>query len=198
MAELTSALRAGREVSTPAAVVARFAAAAESAGLIEVAYTTYDAPFGPLVLGGTAIGLVRLAFDPAETVVEDLAARLSPRVLSLPARFDVVRRQLDEYFAGSRRNFDVAVDLQLAGSAFRRSVLAAAEAIPYGQVRTYREVARAAGSPAAVRAVGSALGANPVCVVVPCHRVLRSDGSISGYAGGPDRKDFLLHLEGAR
>jgi methylated-DNA-[protein]-cysteine S-methyltransferase len=198
MADMTAAIARGREVAPSQELLARFGAAAEAEGLLDVAYTTYDAPFGPLVLGGTPEGLVRLAFDPVDVVVEDLSERVSPRVLASPGRFDRVRRQLDEYFAGSRQRFDIPIDLQLAGTAFRRAVLAAAEAIPYGQVRSYGEVARSAGNPAAVRAVGSALGANPVCVVVPCHRVLRSDGSISGYAGGPERKDFLLRLEGAR
>ena len=198
MADLKAALKAAGRIDAPAGLRARLAQAAESAGLLDVAYTTYDAPFGPLVLAGTPMGLVRLAFESVEVVVEDLSVRVSPRVLATSSRLDVVRRQLDEYFAGTRTSFDLALDLQLAGSAFRRAVLAAADAIPYGQVRSYREVATTAGSPAAVRAVGSALGANPVCVVVPCHRVLRSDGSISGYAGGPDKKDYLLHLEGVR
>lgn len=198
MADVTDVLRAGAMVTAPTGLGDRFAAAAQSAGLVDVAYTTYDAPFGLLVLAGTSLGLVRLAFDPVEAVVGDLSARLSPRVLSAPHRFDGVRRQLDEYFAGQRTSFDIEVDLALAGSDFRRAVLAAAAAIPYGQVRSYSDVARSAGSPAAVRAVGSALGANPVCVVLPCHRVLRSDGRVSGYAGGPERKDFLLRLEGAR
>jgi len=191
-------LRLRRETGTPDALVAAFAAAAESDGLLDVAYTTYDAPFGRLVLGATPLGLVRVAFDPVDDVVADLSTRLSPRILLAPGRLDAVRRQLDEYFAGARRVFAVDLDLRLAGSAFRRAVLAAADAIPYGQVRSYTEVARSAGNPAAVRAVGTALGANPVCVVVPCHRVLRADGSISGYAGGADNKGYLLHLEGAR
>jgi methylated-DNA-[protein]-cysteine S-methyltransferase len=195
MADVTTTLIAAGRVPVPDDLTVRFAAAAGDAGLVDVAYTTYDAPFGPLVLGATDAGLVRLSFDPVDDVVADLAARLSPRVVGAPARLDGVRRQLDEYFGGSRRVFDIQVDLALAGTAFRRSVLAAADAIPYGEVRSYRDIARSAGSPAAVRAVGSALGANPVCVVVPCHRVLRSDGSISGYAGGPERKEFLLRLE---
>lgn len=197
MADVIKALTAGRDVSVPADLAARFARTAERASLVDVAYTTYDAPFGPLVLGATTAGLVRLSFDPVDDVLAELAARVSPRLLAAPTRLDAVRRQLDDYFAGTRRSFDLAVDLTLAGTAFRRSVLAAAGAIPYGEVRSYGEVARSTGSPAAVRAVGSALGANPVCVVVPCHRVLRSDGSISGYAGGPDRKEFLLRLEGS-
>lgn len=197
MADMTAAFAPAREVAAPDSLAERFAAAAERAGLIDVAYATYDAPFGQIVLGGTEKGLVRLAFAPVESVVEDLAARVSPRVLRAPARLDGVRRELDEYFAGTRSTFEVDVDLRLAGSDFRRSVLAAADAIPYGEVRTYGDVARVAGNAGAVRAVGTALGANPVCIVVPCHRVLRSDGTIGGYAGGPERKNFLLHLEGA-
>lgn len=197
MADVIRALESGRVPTAPVALLARFTSAADAAGLLDVAYMTYDAPFGPLVLGATAAGLVRVAFDPVEKVVCDLSVLVSPRVLSAPDRFDGVRRQLDEYFTGTRTAFAVDLDMRLAGSAFRRAVLAAADTIPYGQVRSYREVALAAGSPAAVRAVGSALGANPICVVVPCHRVLRSDGSISGYAGGPDRKRYLLHLESA-
>jgi methylated-DNA-[protein]-cysteine S-methyltransferase len=184
--------------SAPSDVIARFAARAEAASLIDIAFTTYDAPFGPLVLAGTDLGLVRLSFDAPDSVVDDLSSKLSPRVLALPARFDAVRRQLDEYFAGRRRAFDVPIDLALAPTPFRRAVLDAAAAIPFGQTRSYADVARETGSAGAVRAVGSALGANPVCVIVPCHRVVRSDGSLSGYAGGPERKDFLLHLEGSR
>lgn len=198
MADVTDTLRAGREIAAPDALVRAFTAAAESEGLLDVAYATYDAPFGTLVLGATPLGLVRVAFDPVDKVVAELSTRLSPRILLAPGRLDVVRRQLDEYFAGARRLFQLDIDMRLAGSAFRRAVLTAADAIPYGQVRTYTEVAASAGNRAAVRAVGTALGANPVCVVVPCHRVLRSDGTISGYAGGADKKDYLLHLEGAR
>ena len=195
MAAVTGSVQQALEWRTPARLAAAFATRADSAALIDVAYSTYDAPFGPLVLGGTPQGLVRLAFDPVDVVVEELAARVSPRVLALASRFDVIRRQLDEYFAGRRKAFDIPIDRQLTGSAFRQAVLGAADAIPYGSVSTYSEIAWAAGNSAAVRAVGSALGANPVCIVVPCHRVLRSDGSISGYAGGPERKAFLLRLE---
>jgi len=198
MADVIDTLRAGRRIGPPDALVAAFAAAAESEGLLDVAYATYDAPFGRLVLGATPLGLVRLAFDHVDDVVAELSSRVSPRILLAPGRLDVVRRQLDEYFAGARRMFELDLDMRLAGSAFRRAVLAAAEAIPYGQVRSYTEVAATAGNQGALRAVGTALGANPVCVVVPCHRVLRSDGTISGYAGGADKKDYLLHLEGAR
>lgn len=195
MADVTAALESGRDLRAPDDVAARFTALAEQAGLVDVGYTTYDAPFGSLVLGGTPAGLVRVAFDPVDVVVDELSTRVSARVLAAPQRFDAVRRQLDEYFAGTRRRFDVPIDLQLVRSDFRRSVLAVADSIPYGSVLSYSEVARGAGSPAAVRAVGSALGANPVCLVIPCHRVLRSDGSISGYAGGAATKDFLLQHE---
>ncbi|MEO6715193.1 MAG: methylated-DNA--[protein]-cysteine S-methyltransferase [Mycobacteriales bacterium] len=195
MADLTRVLAAGSRTVAPAALPARFAVAAAAAGLLDVGYATYDAPFGSLVLGATTTGLVRVAFDPLDAVLLDLSARLSPRLLAAPARLDGVRRELDEYFAGTRSSFEVAIDLTLARTPFQKSVLAAADAIPYGQVRSYSDVTRSTGRPAAVRAVGSALGANPVCIVVPCHRVLRSDGTVSGYAGGPERKEFLLRLE---
>jgi methylated-DNA-[protein]-cysteine S-methyltransferase len=188
----------GADVRTPIDLVSRFASRANDAKLVDVAYTTYDAPFGTLVLADSVRGLVRLAFDPVDEVVEDVSRRLSPRVLELPAHLDAIRRELDEYFGGHRRAFDVPVDLALATTPFRRAVLDAANAIPFGRTRSYADIAREAGSSGAVRAVGSALGANPVCIVVPCHRVVRSDGSTSGYAGGSERKEYLLRLEGAR
>jgi methylated-DNA-[protein]-cysteine S-methyltransferase len=178
-------------------LVERFLRRAEDEQLVDVAWTTYDAPFGPLVLSGTGRGLVRVSFQPVDAVLEELARKVSPRVLAVPRRLDDTRRQLDEYFAGARRDFDLTVDWTLVGTAFRRAVLDAAAHIPYGQVRSYREVAREAGNEKAVRATGSALGNNPVCIVVPCHRVLRGDGSIGDYAGGPERKAWLLGLERA-
>jgi methylated-DNA-[protein]-cysteine S-methyltransferase len=178
-------------------LVERFLRRATEEDLVDVAYTTYDAPFGPLVLGRTERGLVRVSFQPVAPVLEELARKVSPRVLSAPGRLDAVRRQLDEYFAGRRQHFDVALDWSLVGTAFRRAILDAAARIPYGQVRSYRDVAREAGNEKAVRAAGSALGANPVCIVVPCHRVLRSDGTVGDYGGGPERKAYLLDLERA-
>ncbi len=176
----------------------RLAAEAESDGLLDVAYRTVDSPVGPLLLAATPQGVVRIGFptfDPDE-VLQELATRVSPRVLRAPARLDRVATELDEYFAGRRRVFDVPVDLRLA-TGFRLGVLHHLPQIGYGQTESYAEVARAAGSPRAVRAVGTACALNPVPLVVPCHRVVRSDGSIGQYAGGPEVKQMLLNLEAA-
>ena len=171
---------------------------AEAAGLLDVAYRDLDSPLGPLLLAATADGLVRVAFDREghDDVLEELAASVSPRVLHAPARLDATARQLDEYFAGRRRSFDVPVDLRLARG-FRREVLEHLRAIPYGTTESYAAVASAAGSPNAVRAAGSACATNPVPLVVPCHRVVRSDGSTGQYRGGADAKRLLLALEAA-
>ena len=167
-------------------------------GLLDVAYSSVDSPLGPLVVAATPKGLVRVSyteFRGEDEVLEDLARRVSPRVLEAPAKLDPVRRELDEYFDGRREDFDVAIDWSyLAG--FTREVLRATAAIPFGDVSTYAGVAEAAGSPRAVRAAGNALGANPMPVVVPCHRVLRTGGALGGYTGGVERKEFLLRLEG--
>jgi methylated-DNA-[protein]-cysteine S-methyltransferase len=167
-------------------------------GLLDVAYTSVDSPLGPLVVAATPKGLVRVSyteFRGEDDVLEDLARRVSPRVLEAPAKLDPVRRELDEYFDGRREQFDVPIDWSyLAG--FTREVLRATAAIPFGDVSTYAGVAGAAGSPRAVRAAGNALGANPMPVVVPCHRVLRTGGALGGYTGGLERKEFLLRLEG--
>jgi methylated-DNA-[protein]-cysteine S-methyltransferase len=171
--------------------------AAAAAGLLDVAYARLDSPVGPLVLASTPRGLARLAYvdeGQEEAVLEDIAQRLSPRMLSAPARLDEPRRELDEYFAGRRRAFDVALDLRLLGD-FTRRVLTATAAIPYGKVATYREVATAAGSPRGFRAAGNALGSNPLPIVLPCHRVLHSGGGLGGYTGGLERKRTLLALE---
>jgi methylated-DNA-[protein]-cysteine S-methyltransferase len=167
-------------------------------GLLDVAYTSVDSPLGPLVVAATPKGLVRVSYSEFrgdDDVLEDLARRVSPRVLEAPARLDGVRRELDEYFEGRRERFDTPIDwTYLAG--FTRDVLRATAKIPFGDVSTYAGVAQAAGSPRAVRAAGNALGANPMPVVVPCHRVLRTGGSLGGYTGGLERKEFLLRLEG--
>ncbi|MGH9154213.1 MAG: methylated-DNA--[protein]-cysteine S-methyltransferase [Acidimicrobiales bacterium] len=172
------------------------AAAAQGAGLLDVAYRTVDTPIGPLLLAGTAQGLVRVAFavEGHGAVLDALAQRVSPRVLHAPGRLDDAARQLDEYFAGRRRRFDLDVDLRLA-SPFRRAVLERLRTIGYGSTASYAQVAAAAGRPAAVRAVGSACATNPVPVVVPCHRVVRTDGTLGGYLGGLDVKRALLALE---
>jgi methylated-DNA-[protein]-cysteine S-methyltransferase len=167
-------------------------------GLLDVAYTSVDSPLGPLVVAATPKGLVRVSYSEfrgEDDVLEDLARRVSPRVLEAPEKLDPVRRELDEYFEGRREKFDILIDWSyLAG--FTREVLRATAAIEFGEVSTYAGVADAAGSPRAVRAAGNALGANPMPVVVPCHRVLRTGGALGGYTGGIERKEFLLRLEG--
>lgn len=176
----------------------RLTTRALSEGLADIGYGTVDSPFGPLTAASTTQGLVRLAFpeEPLDEVLERLAQKLSPRIVEAPNRFEQVRRELDEYFAGKRRDFDVPLDRVLM-SAFAKKVLAATSAIPYGNVSTYTEMATEAGSPRGSRAAGNALGSNPIPVIVPCHRVLRTGGNLGGYGGGLDRKRWLLELEGA-
>jgi methylated-DNA-[protein]-cysteine S-methyltransferase len=177
---------------------ARLTASAQQAGLLDVAYRTLDTPVGELLLAATGEGLVRVAFPVQDhaAVLERLAATVSPRILRSPARLDDASRQLDEYFAGRRMVFQLPLDLRLA-SGFRRTVLAHLPEIAYGHTESYAQVASAAGSPRAVRAVGTACAMNPLPVVVPCHRVVRSDGSFGGYAGGAAAKEILLRMEAA-
>lgn len=177
---------------------ARLAAAAERDGLLDIAYRTVGTPVGSLLLAATPAGLVRVVYESVghDAELARLAEAVSPRILHAPARLDAVARQLDEYFAGDRTAFDVPLDLRLARG-FRRAVVDHLPAIQYGRTETYAQVAAAAGSPRAVRAVGTACAMNPVPVVVPCHRVVRSDGSFGGYAGGPDAKRTLLTMEAA-
>ncbi len=177
---------------------ARLAADAQAEELLDVAYRTLDSPVGSLLLAGTARGLVRVAFaiEGHEHVLATLAARISPRILDAPARLDQAARQLDEYFAGRRTLFDLPLDLRLS-TGFRRDVLAHLIEVAYGTTTSYASLALAAGSPKAVRAVGSACATNPLPVVVPCHRVLRSDGGVGGYLGGVAAKQALLTLEAA-
>ncbi len=176
----------------------RLVAEAERRQLLDVAYRTVDSPIGSLLLAATTQGVVRIAFhiEDHSAVLEVLAERVSPRILRAPARLDEVVRQLDEYFSGARRSFDLPVDLRLAHG-FRRTVLDHLRDIPYGATASYSTVAAAAGSPAAVRAVGSACANNPVPLVVPCHRVVRSDGAMGQYLGGVETKKVLLSLEAA-
>ena len=168
-------------------------------GLLDVAYATADSPVGPLLLAATEVGVVRVSFarEGFEAVLASLAARVSPRMLEAPERLDGARRQLDEYFAGRRRRFDLPLDWRLS-SGFRARVLRAISAIPYGGTGTYRSVAIAAGSPGAVRAAGSACASNPIPLIVPCHRVVRSDGTMGRYGGGEEAKRLLLEHEHAR
>jgi methylated-DNA-[protein]-cysteine S-methyltransferase len=177
---------------------ARLAAGAQAAGILDVAYRTVDSPVGTLLLAATGEGLVRVAY-PAEDhdrVLSQLAARVSPRVLLAPARLDRAARELEEYFAGRRTSFDLPLDLRLANG-FRRVVLTHLPEIAYGSTASYSGVAAAAGHPAAVRAAATACSTNPLPVVVPCHRVIRSDGTLGKYVGGADVKRVLLRLEGA-
>lgn len=175
-----------------------FADRAAAEGLLDVAYATTDSPFGPLLLASTPRGIVRIGLpnQDAEALLDDLASRVSPRVLEAPAGFDEVRRELDLYFEGKLTDFDLPLDWQLSRD-FRRKVLRAIDRIPYGQTRSYTEMARRAGNERAVRAAGSACGSNPIPIVVPCHRVLRSGGALGGYGGGLPMKQALLELEGS-
>ena len=169
-------------------------AAAE--GLLDVAYATVDSPFGTLLLAKTPRGLVRIGLptEDAQELLTDLAGRISPRVMEAPAGLDEERRELEDYFAGRRHDFELPIDWQLSHGFLLRARQGIA-AIPYGETRTYTDLARSAGNERAVRAAGSACSRNPIPLVVPCHRVLRSDGTLGGYAGGLEMKEGLLSLE---
>jgi len=177
---------------------ARLAEAAARAGLLDVAYGFADSPFGRLLVAMSPQGLVRVSYPEhgVDEVLAELSAHISPRVLESPRATEEVRRELEEYFEGRRRTFAVEVDLS-GVRGFGRRILEETARIPFGSVATYRDVATGAGSPAAVRAAGNALGANPVPIVVPCHRVVRTGGGLGGYTGGLERKQSLLELEGA-
>jgi methylated-DNA-[protein]-cysteine S-methyltransferase len=178
---------------------AELARRADAEGLVDVAVERHDSPLGTILLGATEHGVVRVGL-PAEgedTVLEELARRVSPRVLGAPREsLTRARRQLDEYFAGARRDFDVTLDWRLTAG-FRGDVLRAAAQIPYGSTASYRDVAERAGRPRAVRAAGTALATNPLPILVPCHRVLRSRGELGGYRGGVEAKSWLIGLERA-
>jgi methylated-DNA-[protein]-cysteine S-methyltransferase len=179
-----------------AEAAARFVATAPA----DVWFAEVDTPVGKVVAARTERGLARLAYEDfnggLDAVLDQLSARLSPRILEGPARLDDVRRELDEYFAGKRTSFDLDLDLGYVRAPFGRRLLEACARIPFGEVSSYKQMATAAGSPNAVRAAGNALGANPIPIVVPCHRVLRTGGGLGGYTGGIERKETLLRLEG--
>lgn len=176
----------------------RLEQAAEQADLIDVAYTTIDSPVGKLLLAATPKGLVRVAYagEDHDRVLEALGQKLSPRILRAPKRLEEAAREIDEYFARRRRAFDVTLDLSLSRG-FRRLVQTHLPEIGYGQTRSYRDMAELVGNPKAVRAVGTACATNPLPIVVPCHRVLRTDGTLGGYIGGLEAKTTLLDLEAA-
>jgi methylated-DNA-[protein]-cysteine S-methyltransferase len=178
---------------------ARLETDAQANDLLDIAYRTVDSAIGPLLLAATPRGLVRLAFanEGHDSVLLTLSERISPRMLEAPARLDPIARQLDEYFAGRRHHFDVALDWSLSHG-FRRTVLEHLNTdVAFGTTASYATLARLAGSPKAVRAVGTACATNPTPIVVPCHRVIRSDGAVGSYRGGPVAKRALLDLERA-
>jgi methylated-DNA-[protein]-cysteine S-methyltransferase len=179
--------------------VEQLAERASEEGLLDVAYATVDTPIGELVVAATERGLVRVALPGQELdlVLNQLAERVSPRVIAYPRRLDEARRELDEYFERKRERLEIPVDWRLSHAGFYRRVLRATAKVPFGEVITYTQAAKRAGSPRAVRAAGSALGSNPIPIVVPCHRVIRSGGDVGNYGGGPELKRFLLDLEHA-
>jgi methylated-DNA-[protein]-cysteine S-methyltransferase len=200
MTTLEQLLRGDSDVADDAARASdRAVAAARAMGLTDVSYAFEPSPVGDLLLAVTPRGLIRIAYnaeDRADTVLAELAQRVSPRVVEAPAALDDVRRELDEYFAGKRTGFDIPVDWRLHDG-FGRRVLRATARIPFGNVLSYAQVAAKAGSPRAYRAAGNALGSNRIPIVVPCHRVVATGGKLGGYTGGIARKEYLLELEGA-
>jgi methylated-DNA-[protein]-cysteine S-methyltransferase len=196
---IEDALQHPPAVPDVAAAVRRATERAQAEGVVDITFAEVDSPLGTLVAARTEQGLVRLAYEEfnggLDQVLDHLALRLSPRIVEAPARLDDVRRELDEFFGGRRQGFDVPIDWALT-SGFTRRILQATWAIPFGAVASYRDVATQAGSPKAVRAAGNALSANPIPIVVPCHRVLRTGGGLGGYTGGVDKKESLLRLEG--
>jgi len=176
----------------------RLEAVAAREGLLDIAYTTIDTPVGALLLAATERGLVRVAYDieDHDKVLEILATRISPRILRAPQLLSVAVREIEEYFAGNRRGFDLSLDFALS-SGFRQVVQRHLSDIAYGHTESYKDVAEIVGNPRAVRAVGTACATNPLPVVVPCHRVLRTDGTLGGYVGGAEAKAILLNLERA-
>ena len=176
-----------------------FTSLAEREDLVEVAYTTTDSPFGPLLVAATQEGLVTIGLPdlPFDPLLERLASQVSPRVLEAPSRLDPARRQLDAYFSGDLTDFEVPLDWRLSRG-FMRTALGVVADIPYGETLSYAEVAAEAGSPRAFRAAGSACATNPLPIIVPCHRVLASGGGLGGYGGGLVMKRALLDMEQGR
>ncbi len=193
--------RALRQSAPPPQDPPDVSAAAAAAGLLDVAYATLDSPVGTLLVAVTDRGLVRLAYlnggEEETDVLEQLASSVSPRVLAAPRRLDEPRRELDQYFAGRRRQFELPLDWRLTRG-FSRRVLEATARIPYGDTATYKQVATEAGNGRAYRAAGNALGSNPIPIIVPCHRILHSGGGLGGYTGGLERKRVLLAVEGGQ
>jgi methylated-DNA-[protein]-cysteine S-methyltransferase len=176
----------------------RFRQAATDSGLVDVSFDIADTPIGPLLLAVTERGLARISYDPEpERETDELARTFGVRVLRAPRQVDLVRRELDEYFEGRRRDFDLPLDLR-SRTGFSRDILERLARVPYGEVTTYGTLAKEAGKPQAARAVGTVMNRNPIPIVLPCHRVVGSTGSLVGYGGGLDRKRLLLDLESGR
>ncbi len=201
--QLEQALRGGPETADLDRAMGKLLARAEGDGLIDVAYATVDSPYGKLLIARTDRGVVKLALPSHrgdvvsdDEVLEELAGKVSPRVLEAPRRLDDARRQLDAYFEGKLERFEVPVDWRLSRGFTNRALHAVAR-IPYGKTRSYAQIAKAAGNERAFRAAGTACGHNPVPLIVPCHRVVQSGGGIGNYGGGPEMKRSLLSLEGA-
>jgi methylated-DNA-[protein]-cysteine S-methyltransferase len=173
----------------------RFREAAAAAGLVDAAFDLADTPIGTLLVAATDRGLCQISFDP-DRGVDELSRTLGRRVLRVPGKLDFARRELDEYFEGRRTEFGMALDIARVAD-FNRVVLGELALVPYGQVTTYGALAAKVGRPRAARAVGVVMNRNPIPVVLPCHRVIGADGSLTGYGGGLDRKQALLELEGA-
>ena len=171
-----------------------FRAAALREGLVDIRYDLVDTPVGELLIAATDRGLARIQFDPEGREEEALARVFGNRVLRSP--IDEVRRELDEYFEGTRREFDLPLDVALLAD-FNRRVLRELARVPYGEIVTYGELAARSARPRAARAVGMVMNRNPLPIVLPCHRVIGANGKLTGYAGGLERKEALLRLEGA-
>jgi methylated-DNA-[protein]-cysteine S-methyltransferase len=181
--------------TVPKTLDRRFREAAVEAGLVDVSFDVADTPIGPLLLATTERGLCRISFDPEpEDETDSLARTFGVRVLRAPRRLDLVRKELEEYFEGSRRAFDLPLDLR-GREGFSREILNRLAKVPYGEVTTYKTLAVEAGNPRAARAVGTIMNRNPIPIVLPCHRVVGSNGSLVGYGGGLERKRLLLDLE---
>ena len=180
------------------AAASRLADRATAEGLVDVALATMDSPIGELLVAVTPMGLVAIAFDDdyRERVVARLAREVSPRVMEAAAPTDEARHELEEYFRGQRHRFDLTLDRRLMGP-FAEKVLRATSRVGFGELATYGDIAARIDRPHAARAVGRALGSNPIPIVVPCHRIVGADGSLTGYAGGTSRKETLLRLEGS-
>jgi methylated-DNA-[protein]-cysteine S-methyltransferase len=184
-------------MSVPTDLDQRFREAAARSGMLDAGYDIVDSPIGPLLVAASARGLLRISFDAApDEELERIARVAGPRILRSSSQIDGARRELDEYFEGTRHEFDLPLDVALLAD-FNRRVLRELARVPYGEVVTYGELAARSARPRAARAVGMVMNRNPLPIVLPCHRVIGANGKLTGYAGGLERKETLLRLEGA-